>query len=214
MAHLDVALGDGVTALGIKTCKLDARQWLVNVVVNLVDEPHGMVHSIVAEHDGRDALAVVRRDQTIEVAGLHDGAQQLVVGKRLCALVVFLLAHVSRLQLHAQTSAHGHVAAELDGDDTAARVPIRRAADVLCHCVGREEVGGPVLDINALQGIVVVAHPELVEVGQQAIVGTATTRGTVLHDQVRILGADALEHVDESAVPQDGDVVLLVLGQV
>ena len=173
-----------------------------------------MALRIVDIHQRREAFAAEGRQQAVEVAGLHHGAQLLVVVESLRALGALLVGHVLRLQLDAQTPTHGHVAAELHGRDAAAGVPVGHAADVLCHGVGGEEVAGAVLYVDALQGIVVVAHPELVEVRQQAVVGAAATRGAVLNDQVGILRADALQGLDESEVVVDVDVRLLLLRQV
>ena len=64
--------------------------------------------------------------------------------------------------------------------------------DVLRHSIGWEEETGAILDVDTLQSIGIVADPKLVEVGEQAIVGTSASAGTVLDDEVRILSSDAL----------------------
>ena len=68
------------------------------------------------------------------------------------------------LEFDTQTSAHRHIATELDWRDTSTRIPIRHAADMLRHRIGREEKTGAPLDIDTLQSIGIVADPELIEV--------------------------------------------------
>ena len=71
------------------------------------------------------------------------------------------------------------------------------------HGDGGEEVTGAPLHIDALQGIGVVAHPELVEEGQYAPVGTTTAAGTCLDGDIRELVAYPLAHFHESTMVVD-----------
>ena len=73
-------------------------------------------------------------------------------------------------EFHRQTLLRGYMQLL---NDAFASVPIRAVVDVLSHCVGREEEACAILDIDALQGIGIVADPELVKVGQQSVVGTS-----------------------------------------
>ena len=82
------------------------------------------------------------------------------------------------------------------------------------HGDGGEEIGGAPLHIDALQSIGVVAHPELIEVGEKAIVGTSATRSTILYDDIGIFGANALAELNERLVIFDVEVALFFHRQV
>ena len=71
---------------------------------------------------------------------------------------------------------------------------------MLRHGVGGEEIRGAPLDIDALEGVVVIGHPKLIEVRHQPIVGTSSTGSAVLDDHIRVLSADAFQGLDETEV--------------
>ena len=60
-------------------------------------------------HQGCHVVAVVWRNKTIYVSLLHHRADFLIFRYGLAAEVPLLLSHVARLDLHSQTTAHGHV---------------------------------------------------------------------------------------------------------
>ena len=151
--------------------------------------------------------------EAIEVAKLDDGTHALVVGDDLAAECLFVVGHVLGLYLHAEATRHGHVAAIFERSGTEHSV-VGHSRDVGGHGDGGEEIGGAPLHIDALQTIGVVAHPELIEVGEQAIVGASTTRSTILDDYIGILGANALAELDECLVILDVEVTLFVHRQV
>ena len=156
---------------------------------------------------------VVGRNEAVEVAHLHDGADRLVVGDGTTAEVFLGIAHVLWLDFHAEACAHCHVAAILERHDASCGV-VRRSRDVRSHGDGREEVACAPLHIDALQGIGVVAHPELVEVGQYTPVGTTATACTRLNGEFGIFCADSLAHAFKSAVILNVEVALVIGGEV
>ncbi len=153
------------------------------------------------------------RLETIEVALLDDVAQTLVVGHRLLGERPLLLGEVGGFHLDAEAARHGHVEAELQRND-APRLVVGRGAHMAGHGARRVEVGGAPLDEDALQGIGVVTRPELVEVRHHAIVLASATRAASLHDEVGILGADALQHLAQAHVVVHVDLRLAVAWQI
>ena len=83
-----------------------------------------------------------------------------------------------------------------------------------CHSDGGEEIGSSPLHIDTLQGIGIVAYPELVEVRQHSVVGTTAATGTCLDGKVGIFGTDALADFLEAAVKFDVHVALIILRQI
>ena len=73
------------------------------------------------------------------------------------------------------------------------------STDMRCHSDGGEEIGSSPLHIDTLQGIGIVAYPELVEVRQHSVVGTTAATGTCLDGKVGIFGTDALADFLEAA---------------
>ena len=107
---------------------------------------------------------VVGRQQAVQVALLYGMAYPLVVGNGLAGLLFLRVAHNLGLYFHAQSAAHCHIGAEFQRHCAECLV-IGCVAYVRSHGHGREEVAGAPLHVYALQGIGVVAYPELVEVG-------------------------------------------------
>lgn len=81
---------------------------------------------------------------------------------------------------------------------------------MLRHGVGGEEVRRAPLDEHALQGIVVVRHPELVEVRHQAVVRTAAARSAVLNDDVGVLGADAFKNRQQTQMVINVKIIFIL----
>ena len=90
-------------------------------------------------HERSHVMSVVWRNQTVNVAQLHHRADFLVFSNGLAAQVPLLLRHVSRLDLHAQTAAHGHIDAVFQGCGAEYGM-VRSRADVRSHRYRREEV--------------------------------------------------------------------------
>ena len=86
--------------------------------------------------------------------------------------------------------------------------------DVGCHGNRRKEIRGAPLHVNALEGIGIVAHPELVEPRQVTPVGTSSAAGTSLDSKVRIFGTDTVAYTLEATMILDVHVALVIMGQV
>ena len=177
--------------------------------LGLPPEEHSLVLSVCHVHERCHTLLVVGRLQTIKVAKLHDRTYALVVGDGFATLVLVGFAEHLRLYLHAEASAHSHVGAILQGHG-AGCLMVGSVRDVGCHGYGREEVAGSPLHIYALQGVGIVACPELVEVWQCAPVDTSAAGSAILYGQFGIFGADALQHLLKAAVIFDEEVALVV----
>ena len=67
---------------------------------------------------------------------------------------------------------------------------------------------------HALEGIGVVAGPELIEVGEHAIGHASASAGACLDDEIRVLGAYALEHLAQTEVVVYVYLRLAVLAEV
>ena len=117
------------------------------------------------------------------------------------------------LHLDTQTTGESHIEAELQRYLTT-RLVVGRCTHMLSHSAGGEEHRGTPLDEEALLGIGVVTHPELLEIGHQTIVHTATTTCTALDDEFGILLAYALQCTDEASVIVHIEVALAVGGEV
>ena len=159
-------------------------------------------------HDGTQTLVVVRRYQAIEVAKLYHWTNLLVLGDSLLAESLLLIGHVLRLNLHTQATAHRHVNAILQGCGAEDGM-IRNGGDMTCHGNGWEEVAGAILHVDALEGIGVVAHPELIETTETTPVGTTSTAGTALDDNILVLGTDAIHHLGKTCMISNIHVTLV-----
>ena len=144
---------------------------------------------------------------------LHEGTYLLVGLEGLFGKSQFTLVEVLGLHLHAETARHGYIETELEGNDASGLV-VGRGTHVLGHGESREEHAGAPLDEEALLGIGVVAYPELVKVGHEAVVDAAATAGTVLHDEVGIFLADALEGLEQTELVIDIEMALAVGGEI
>ena len=70
------------------------------------------------------------------------------------------------------------------------------------------------MDINALQGIVVIAHPELLEVRHQTVVSPTATAGAVLYHDIRIFRTNTLQRFHQSQVVVYVQVGLFMFWQI
>ena len=68
------------------------------------------------------------------------------------------------------------------------------------HGHGRKEIRCPPLHINTLQGIGVVAHPKLVEVGQHTVIGPSPALCASLQGQVGVFLPDTAAYSLKSAM--------------
>ena len=197
----------------VKSCHLDTRQVLVLERLRLPPVEHRLRLLLVDVHHRRQSHLVVRRNEAVDIAKLHDGTNLLIFLDGLSAECLLVVRHVLRLYLHTQASAHGYVDTILHSGGAEDGV-VRRCRDVRSHRDGREEIRGAPLHVDALQGVGIVAHPELVEVGQYSPVGATTTRGTRLNGDVRILGSDALAGFLQATMILNVEVALVVHCQV
>ena len=202
-----------VHTLCIQSGHFYAGQVLVLERLCLPPVPYRLVLLVCHIHHRGQSLAVVGRYQTVDVAELYDRTYLLVFLDSLTAQGFLLVRHVLGLNLHAQSSAHSHVDAVFHRSGAEHGV-VGSCRDVACHGDGWEEIARSPLHVDALQGIRVVRHPELVEVWQHAPVGSSATRRTSLYGDVRILGADALAHLLEATVIFYVQVTLVAHGQI
>ena len=91
---------------------------------------------------------------------------------------------------------------------------IGRGAHMAGHSESGIEIGGAVLDVDALERVGVVAGPELVEIGHHTVVGATATAATSLHDEIGIFGSHALQNLAQSHVIVDIDLRLTVARKV
>ena len=133
----------------------------------------------------------------------------LVVGDALSALVFLLFRHIFRLDLHTQSSAHCHVDPVFERDFPACLM-VRGGADVAGHCYCREEIGGPPLHVDPLEGIGIVAYPEFVEVAQKSVIRPCASAGTELDCEVRIFLPHPSAHILKPPVIFNVNVALAV----
>ena len=202
-----------IHTVGIESCHSDTGQVLVLERLSLPPIEHSLVLLVGDIHQGGESLLVVRRHQSVDITKLHDRTNLLILSYRLATELLLGIRHVLGLYLHSQSSAHRHV-------DTvfqccrAEHGVVGGGGDMTCHGDGREEIAGAPLHIDTLEGIGIVADPELVEVGEYAPVGTSTARGTCLNSDIRELGTDALAYLLETAMVLDIHVALVVHRQV
>ena len=197
----------------VKSCHLDTRQVLVLERLRLPPVEHRLRLLLVDVHHRRQSHLVVRSNEAVDIAKLHDGTNLLIFLDGLSAECLLVVRHVLRLYLHTQASAHGYVDTILHSCGAEDGV-VRRCRDVRSHRDGREEIRGAPLHVDALQGVGIVAHPELVEVRQESPVGTSATRSAGLDGQVGILFTHPLAHLLETAVVLDVQVALVVHRQI
>ena len=84
-------------------------------------------------------MSFIRRDKTIEVTELDYRTYLLVLGNGLAAEVLLLFSHMLRLDLHTETSAHGHIDSVFEGCP-AVEDPVRNRTDVSGHRICRIEI--------------------------------------------------------------------------
>ena len=200
-----IELMDGVCLVRVKSCHLNAREVLVHECLELPPVEHCLILVFAHIHHRCEVLTSIRREETVEVAKLHDRTDLLVVGNSLAAQILLFVGHVLWLDLHSEASAHGNVDAELERCG-AESLMVWCSRDVTCHGNGRVEVRCSPLHAHTLQSIGIVAHPELIEVREQAVVDTSATRSTVLNDHIRIFLTYALAGLDQAFVVFDVEV--------
>ena len=110
-------------------------------MLELIAEEDGLGLVLGDEHLAAEAIALIGRDEAVLVAELDDGTDLLVEGDSLLGVFALLVVEVAGLHLHSETTGHGDIEAELQGDDTMGLV-VGRGTDVLGHRHGGEEVAG------------------------------------------------------------------------
>ena len=202
-----------VGLIGIESCHLHSRQVLVDECLGLPPIEHCLLLGVIHIHQRCHSLLVVGRHKTIDISHLHYRANRLVFGYGILAQRLFLVGHVLGLNLHTETSAHCHVDAVFQRDDTLGLV-VGCGTDMGRHHLGREEIACAPLHIHSLKGIGVVAHPELVEVWHIAPVGSSASRSAILDNQIGIFLAYSLQCLLQSTVIFHQQMTLLVHCQV
>ena len=101
---------------------MDSRHSLIEQERGAIGHPYGTRLIIIDIHErchlcriGEGLSHLKWRYQSVEVAQLNHLAQAFVIVNSHGGLLAFLIGHVAWLQLHAQSSAHRHIAAELNG---------------------------------------------------------------------------------------------------
>ena len=153
-------------------------------------------------HHRCKVLALVRRDESIDVAELYYRTYLLVLGYGIAAEGNLFGSHILWLDLHSETAAHRNVNTVFDRYHPA-RLMVRRRADMRAHSYCRIEVGSSPLHIDALQGIGIVADPEFVKPREHAVIGTAAAGRAGLDGEVRVFGSNAVADLGEAAVEFD-----------
>ena len=122
-----VQLVHAIELVGLQTRHGYAGQMLIDEMLRLPPIEHGLVLRRSDIHQRSGTLLVVRREQTVDVALLHDGTDGLILGNGLLAQRLLLVRHVLGLDFHAQAAAHGHIDAILQRDVAESLVIGRRA---------------------------------------------------------------------------------------
>ena len=82
------------------------------------------------------------------------------------------------------------------------------------HGDGREEIAGAILHIDTLQGIGIIAHPELIEVTKHSPVGTSATTGAALYHHILVFGTYAVYHLAEPLMIGYVEMTLVCHGEI
>ena len=180
---------------------------------HLIDKEYGTALIFRGVHQRSHSLAVVRRNQTIQIAILYHRTDRLIGSDRLLREFFFLIGHVFRLNLHAQTTGHGYIKAEFKRHYTPCLM-IRGSTDMLRHRNGRIEIRGPPLDKQTLQGIGIVTNPKLIEIRHYSIADTSATASAGLNHYIRIFSPNPFHHSDQTTVIIYIDMRLLILRQI
>ena len=202
-----------IVLLRVESCHWDARQLLIAEGLGLPPVEYCFALVWLHVHHRSATQFLVWRKQTVDVALLHDRTNLLVFLDCLLAECLLFLRHVLWLNFHTETSTHSHIDAEFQRNGAESLV-VRSCTDMRSHRHGREEIAGSPLHVDALECVGIIAHPELIEVRQNAIVGTSSTTGTSLNNHLWILRTNALAHLLESSVVFDVKVTLAVFGEI
>ena len=78
-----------------------------------------------------------------------------------------------------------------------------------CHGDGWEEIAGSILHIDTLQGIRIVTYPELIKTTETSPVGTSTTTGTALDNDILVLSTDTIDNLSKPLMVCDIETTLI-----
>ena len=153
----------------------------------------------------RHVVALVGRDEAVLLAVEDDPLQAFPVRHGQFAEFQFVSREVLQADVEAQLAHRGHVGAELH---RALLVPARHVGT---HRLGREELREAPLDVETLEGVRVVAAPELREVFQRLVVAARAAARAEHHRHLRIVFLHAAHHVVHAPNVVDIELALLRL---
>ena len=192
MAGHHVDLTHAIAGIGVKSLEQNGVVALAPTGIGVEGKDYSVL--LVRSHElGYGMWTVVGRIQAVHISIHDDGRETSVVLYGFLAIGQVLFAHVAQFDVEAHLAHHGHVCAEFH---SCARIP---SGNMGAGGLGGIEERVGILDEETLQGVGVVACPELGEVGERLVVNTSATSGTKHHGKVGVLGLDALQYVIESA---------------
>ena len=133
----------------IETSHFDTWKVFVLELFGLPPVEDSLVLGVIDIHQRCKSFVLVGREQAVDVSELYHRANDLVFFNRFLAECLLIVGHVLRLNLHAETSAHGDVDTHLQ---TCGAIDgmVRSGRDMTCHRDGREEVARAPLHVDAL----------------------------------------------------------------
>ena len=183
---------------------LQARAWEALAVarVNVVGKDNA-VGLAIADALNDAMLPLIRRDEAIEIGRPDDVPEALVLLDCLAAILAVVSGETFQADVEAQFPLEGDVNTELDARPS---VPFR---DVSAHGFGGHELRVAPLDEEPLDGVCIVAAPELGEVAQPRDVGASAASRAHHHVEVGVLGLNAVENSVEPPHVIDIQVALI-----
>ena len=164
-------------------------------------------------HNRRQALIIVRRNQTIKVAKLNNRTNLLVFRDSLTAERLLLIRHILWLDFHSKTSAHSYINTILQRS-SAEYGMVWHSRDMTCHGDGWEEIAGSILHINTLHGIRIITYPKLIKTTEHTPIGTATATCATLNHHILILSTNTVDNLRKSLMISDVEMALIGCRQV
>lgn len=105
---------DCIGLVGVETGHHHTRELLVHECLGFPPIEHRVVLVGIDIHQRGYALAIVGRDESIDITELHSRTYFLVVGDGIFYNRFLLVGHVFGLEFKAETSAHSYVGTEFD----------------------------------------------------------------------------------------------------
>ena len=163
------------------------------------------VRLVVADTLEDAMLPFIGRDETIEVGRPDDVLQPLVLLDGFAAIRAVVVGKSLEADVEAEFSLEGNIHAELDARPP---VPLR---DVGAHRLGWHELRVAPLDEEPLDGVGIVAAPELREVAQPYDIAASAAARAHHHVEVGVLGLNSIQHFVQSSHVIDVEVALILL---